>query len=86
MAKNTKAPKTKKSAAVQREAITHPHVVSFRLSGDKHGKLSEIFERGEATGVNSLNQQARKVVNDFIDGRLVYKNPADRLVDHEKIG
>jgi len=58
-----------------------PTVVSFRISDVQRQSLKQIFDRDGATGVRSTAQYARKILSDFLAGRLHYKNPKDRLVD-----
>ena len=55
---------------------SHPTVVSFRITDDQTKKLGQIFDRDGPVGVRSTNQYARKILSDFLAGRLKYKNPA----------
>jgi hypothetical protein len=45
-------------------------VVSFRLNDEQFGSLNEVLQKDTPTGVNSENQQARKIVIDYLAGRL----------------
>lgn len=56
-------------------------VISFRLSTKQDLQLGEILKRDPVVGVKSSRQFSRKIVVDFLNGRLVYKNPNDRHVD-----
>lgn len=80
-AKNVKAPK-----ATRKQRATRPQVVSFRITTGQTKTLGEIFNRDAASGVNSPNQLARKIVCDYLAGRLVYRNPDDKLVDMDTVG
>jgi hypothetical protein len=44
-------------------------VVSFRLNDEQFGSLNEVLQKDTPTGVNSENQQARKIVIDYLAGR-----------------
>jgi hypothetical protein len=59
-------------------------VVSFRLNDEQFGSLNEVLEKDTPTGVNSENQQARKIVIDYLAGRLKYKNEKHRKQDMEQ--
>lgn len=63
------------------EKSLRPTVISFRITEAQTEKLHENFENDSALGVRSSNQYARKVVADFLAGRLVYKNPEHRKRD-----
>ncbi len=58
-----------------------PKVISFRLTQAQHGKMVTDIDKAPIVGVKSENQYARKIVRDFLAGKLVYKNPNDRLMD-----
>lgn len=58
------------------------NVISFRLDEKKFGSLTEKLKEQPVVGIKSTNQMARKIVNDFLAGRLAYANPADAKVDH----
>jgi hypothetical protein len=45
-------------------------VVSFRKTSVQFTTLTETYKRDAAEGVNSPNQLARKVVCDYLAGRL----------------
>lgn len=83
-AKSTKSVKTRKPRAVR--AQTRPEVVSFRITATQSKTLVEIFKRDAASGVNSPNMLARKVVCDYLAGRLDYRNPEDKLQDLDVVG
>ena len=65
---------------------SRPDVVSFRITTQQSKAMNELFNSSEATGVNSANQFARKVVCDYIAGRVVYPNPSDKLQDFDTVG
>lgn len=82
MAKIVNKPKSAKATA----RTTRPQVVSFRITATQGKNLKAIYDRDAATGVNSTNQLARKVVCDYLAGRLEYRNPADKLQDMDTVG
>ncbi len=61
--------------------ITRPQVVSFRITTAQAKTLEAIHKREPATNVKSTNQRCRKVIVDYLAGRLEYKNAADKLQD-----
>ena len=56
-------------------------VISFRISKDQATAMERFFWDNAMAGVNSVNQLARKIALDFIEGRLQYENPKDAEVD-----
>lgn len=86
MAKTTKPSKATKTLKPRKARTTRPHVVSFRITATQEKTLNEIFSRDAASGVNSTNQLARKVVCDYLAGRLDYRNPEDKLQDLDVVG
>jgi hypothetical protein len=78
--------KIKKAKANRPARTTRPQVVSFRITSKQTKLLKEIFDRDSATGVNSPNQLARKVLCDYLAGRLDYRNPDDKLQDLDSVG
>lgn len=78
--------KIKKAKATRPARTTRPQVVSFRITAKQTKLLKEIFDRDSATGVNSPNQLARKVICDYLAGRLDYRNPDDKLQDLDSVG
>lgn len=85
-----KTAKTKNKSAnagkVTRKHVTRPQVVSFRITRTQAKTLSEIYDRDPITGVNSPNRLARKIVCDFLAGRLEYRDPADKTQDLDVVG
>ena len=81
MAKSTK--KTKSTKPSRKARVTRPDVVSFRITTTQCKSLSAEHEKNAAMGVKTPNQLARKLVCDFLAGRLKYSNPSDRLQDFE---
>lgn len=89
MAKKVKTIKTVKAAKApkaRKPRTTRPHVISFRITDTQSKTLSEIFSRDAAVGVNSADQLARKIVCDYIAGRLDYRNPEHKLRDMDMLG
>lgn len=82
MAKKEKSTTSKPVA----EKELRPTVISFRITEAQTEKLTANFENDSALGVRSHNQYARKVVADFLAGRLVYKNPEHRKKDLDVYG
>jgi len=87
MAKKVKAIKTVKAPkATRKPRTTRPEVISFRITAAQAKTLSEIWNRDAASNVNSPDQLARKIVCDYLAGRLDYRNPADKLQDLDTVG
>lgn len=70
----------------QNSHAIRPQVVSFRITQAQSTLLKDLFEKDSATGVNSPNQLARKLVCDYLAERLAYKKPSDKLQDFDFIG
>jgi hypothetical protein len=51
------------------------NVVSFRLDDKRFKALKDKIAEQPIIGVKSANQLARKIVCDFVAGRLTYPNP-----------
>lgn len=47
-------------------------IVTFRVTKARHSKMVEYKDSVRIVGVRSHHQLARKLVLDFLDGRLVY--------------
>jgi len=58
-----------------------PSVVSFRLTSARYKLLVETHKNMPIAYVKSANALARKIVCDFLAGRLAFKNPAHSKVD-----
>lgn len=85
MAKTAKI-KSKTAKAQHPTRTTRPQVISFRITKAQSATLKEIFDRDAATNVNSTNQLARKVLCDYLAGRLDYRNAEDKLQDWDSVG
>ena len=59
-------------------------IVSFRLPLTHYNMLSEMYKSAPPCLVKSEASFARKIVRDFVAGRLRYTNEIDRLVDLEE--
>jgi len=59
------------------------NIVMFRLKTETLRNMGEVLTREPIIGVRSTNQFARKIVKDFMEGRLVYTNPKFSLADTE---
>jgi hypothetical protein len=53
------------------------HVISFRLGSADFKDSKERLELNPIVGVKSPSQFSRKIVEDFLAGRLAYANPED---------
>jgi hypothetical protein len=62
------------------------NVVSFRLDEKKFKALQDVRKKDMPVGVKSENQLCRKIVTDFLAGRLEYKNPEHRAKDLDALG
>jgi len=60
---------------------TKERVVAFRIPDNLASNLETKAVEPKIIGIRSGNQFARKLVIDFLAGRLVYLNPADRKRD-----
>lgn len=65
--------------------LTKPHVVSFRLTGTQYSKLTKIFAARPPVHVKSPKAMARKIVSDYLEGRMVYRDPNHQLADMDVI-
>jgi hypothetical protein len=62
------------------------NVVSFRLDETKFKDLKKVRETDMPIGIKSENQLCRKIVADFLAGRLEYKDPQHRFTDLDALG
>jgi len=85
MAKTTKTNKARitKTAPAR---TTRPNVISFRISATQGKTLKAVYDRDAASGVNSPSQLARKIVCDYLAGRLDYRDATDKLQDLDSVG
>jgi hypothetical protein len=58
-------------------------VVIFRLRRSHFDKLVEDHSSQKLRSINTEDQFARKIIIDYLIGKLVYTNPADRQVTPE---
>ena len=80
-------PKTKdKTVTVETSRTERPHVISFRISEEQQLALIADFNEIPITGIDSPKQHARKILCDYLAGRLVYKNKADQTKDFDTLG
>ena len=56
-------------------------VVAFRITDAHADRLAREMAANHVVGVRSSHQLARKVVMDFLEGRLRYANSVDRSRD-----
>lgn len=68
------------------ESNVKPTVVSFRITAKQQKMLDAILDRDPVVNIESRNQYCRKLVSDFLAGRLGYKNPKDALGDLDSVG
>ncbi len=57
---------------------TYGHVISFRLPPELHRPARKALRRVPIQRIESVDQLLKKVATDFLTGRLVYANSADR--------
>lgn len=69
----------KKSAKQARDVV-----ISFRITPAQSELLAAIHKLTPAYGVRTPEQRARKVLCDFLDGRLSYTKPDDAKRDFFK--
>lgn len=69
-----------------KERTIRPTVISFRITEAQEKILEEIKKRTPIVGAKSIRQMCRKIVSDYLAGRLDYKNPAHKLEDLEFMG
>ena len=72
--------------AKKKRSLTKPNVISFRLSEAHSERLHSIYEKQPPVHVKSAKRLARKIVCDFIEGRLKYINPKHAAVDLDILG
>lgn len=56
-------------------------VMSFRVPSASKEWLAKDLAASPIVAVPSANRFCRKIVLDYISGKLVYTNPADRAID-----
>lgn len=56
---------------------TKDQIVAFRVPSAKHQRLEDALETANVPGVDSANKMARKILLDYLDGKMVYLNPRD---------
>jgi len=76
-----KASSKKSNSSSASKANNKLQVVSFRLTRAQLQNLVDIVENDAIVGIKSSKTLARKIVVDFIAGRLEYKDPQHKLVD-----
>jgi hypothetical protein len=67
--------------AIKKKKNLKPNVVSFRLTAHQYKVLVETYKNSPMSYVKSESSLARKIVCDFLAGRLVFKNPAHSKMD-----
>jgi hypothetical protein len=67
--------------AAKKKKHLKPAVVSFRLTAIQHKLLLETYKNTPMSYVKSESALARKIVCDFLNGRLEFKNPAHSKLD-----
>jgi hypothetical protein len=65
----------------KKKSLLKANVISFRLCNSQSRLLSEVYKNQPPCHVKSDRGMARKIVCDFLAGRLQYVNPKDALVD-----
>lgn len=75
-----------KSPGRKRKANSLSKVVSFRVSKERRAQLEESFLASKGAVVprmTTASNWARKIVSDYLAGRLVYPNPAHVKADFD---
>jgi hypothetical protein len=65
------------------KAAAREVVISFRVSDATDTQLNEMLKRSPSVGINSNRQFCRKIVMDYINGKLAYKSAKDRMMGVE---
>jgi len=50
-------------------------LIIFRVRSNSGAKLAKTMQERKIVGIKSVNQYARKILIDFLEGRLKYENP-----------
>lgn len=67
------------------KATDSHNIVMFRLERKMIKNMGEMLTRDPIIGVRSTNQLARKLVKDYMEGRLAYTNPKYAKADTDLI-
>ncbi len=59
---------------------SNDNLVLFRVAMKDMKTVREILKREHIVGIRSVNQFARKVLVDYLEGRLEYKQPKFRRI------
>lgn len=62
-----------------------PIVISFRLTEAQVSQLQDIVDHKPVVNIPSHNRLCRKVITDYLAGRLIYKNKDDALIDYDSM-
>lgn len=65
----------------RKQKVLKTNVVSFRLTADQQKRLVKAYTSQPPVYVKSEKHFARKILADFLAGRLIYKNNKHALVD-----
>lgn len=76
-------PKASSKKSNSNSSANKERVVSFRLTKARLQTLEDIMKNDAPVGIKSSKMLARKIVVDFLAGRLEYKDPQHKLVDME---
>lgn len=80
-----KTPKKSKTVKARKQRMTRPNVISFRVTDTQIKTLDAVHERDPAFGIKTSNQYARKILCDYLAGRLGYLDPADKKKNFDLI-
>ncbi len=79
-------PKTSKTQPKQKpkqqNAVKH-HIVSFRMTDAQYARLETTCKESGVLGASTPRQFARKLVCDYLSGKIKYKNAEDLRMDLE---
>jgi len=56
-------------------------LIIFRVRAAAGTKLEQMLQERKIVGIKSSNQYARKILTDFLEGRLAYANPDHALLN-----
>lgn len=63
------------------EKALKEHIVSFRVSHERATVVERMLNTHRIVSVKSIHQFFRKIGLDYLEGRLIYKNPEDATRD-----
>lgn len=77
--------KASKQQPKPKQRSSRPNVVCFRLTDPQFDLLKVTCDKAGVLGASSAQQFARKIVCDYLKGKLDYKNKNDLKSDTEGV-